>query len=148
MKKITILSGDYWKNLGYDLFNLFKFYPVQVIASFIVAALIIFGLISEGQAPIGIFMGVTYFIGTNMLLLIVSEKIEHGFAQNSLTAYLLFGTSTNRLKISYFTFVIKLMVVIMKFALGPLLLVVGLIQYQAILNKIVAEEELKDSEQF
>lgn len=143
-----MLSGEYWKNLGYDLLNLFKFYPVQVTASFIFAALVVFALSSEGQAPIGVFMAITYFLGTNVLLLIVAQKIEYGFAQNSVTAYLLFGTSTNKLKISYFTFIIKVMVVMIKLALGPVLLILGLIYYQGVLNKIIAKQAMEDIDQY
>jgi len=144
MIKISIFSGEYWKNLFHDLMGLFKMAPVQVLSSLIVTIAVMVVLIYEGYTPVAIVWGVTYFIGTNILLLIASEKVEHGFAQNSVIANVLFGTRTNKLKLSYFYWVFKMIVVVIKYSIAPLLFIMGLFQYQNILNKLIAQDELEN----
>ncbi|ELS0448353.1 hypothetical protein PSG76_09800 [Enterococcus faecalis] len=151
MTKITLLSSEYWKNLVHDLMGLFKVYPVQILFSAIVSigvSLII--LLNEQQSASSKFFiliwSISYFLGTNLLLLIVSEKIENGMAQNSVTAHILFGTSTNQLKVSSFYWIIKAFVVFFKYLFAPILLIASLFQYQNILNKIIAKQELENNE--
>lgn len=143
MTKITILSSAYWKNLFYDLKNLFKFYPVQILSSLLIAAAIVALVYIEGGIVLALVWGGSYFLGTNLLLLIVSEKIEYGMAQNSVAAHILFGTSTDQLKLSIFYWIFKFLVVIVKFIISPLLVIIGLLQYQIMLNKVVAKQELE-----
>lgn len=147
MTKINMASSEYWKNLIYDFKGLFKVYPIQVLSSLIVSVIPIIAGFSEGaggERVYSLVLGISYFLGTNLLLLIVSEKIENGWAQNSVTAHVLFGTSTDRLELSFFYWILKGIVVVFKVVFSPFLLLIGLFQYQAILNKIIAKQELEN----
>lgn len=146
MTKINMLSSVYWENLFHDLKGLLKVYPIQVLLSLIVSVAVAFIFFLEGQVFFPLFWGISYFFGTNLLLLIVSEKIENGMAQNTVSAHVLFGTSTNRLKLSGFYWVLKGIVVLLKYMFAPFLLIIGLFQYQSILNKIMAKRELENYE--
>lgn len=146
MTKINMLSSEYWKSLIYDFKGLFKVYPIQVLFSLIVSVVTIIIGFSERQIVFSLVWGISYFFCTNLLLLIVSEKIENGWAQNSVTAHVLFGTSTDRLKLSSFYWVLKGIVVLLKYMFAPFVLIIGLFQYQSILNKIIAKQELENYE--
>lgn len=144
MTKINMVSSEYWKSLIYDFKGLFKIYPIQVLFSLIVSVITIIIGFSGGQRVLSLVWGISYFLGTNLLLLIVSEKIENGWAQNSVTAHVLFGTSTDRLNLSGFYWILKGIVVLFKYIFSPFLLLIGLFQYQVILNKIIAKQELEN----
>ena len=92
----------------------------------------------------GILTAVCYFLGTNILLMTVSDSIETGKMSNSIILHLLFGTSTTKFKFSWWYFIPKIFIVAIKMAVAPLMLIIALIQFQTFINKAQADSNIEN----
>ncbi len=143
MKKVTVISSQYWEYLLGSFKVIIMRYPIPVIFSFLIAAL--GGFVMFEEYPIyGILNAIAYFLGTNIMLISVSDKIEFGWANNSVLLHILFGTSTNKIEFNWWYFIPKIFVVMIKFVLAPLVLIIALLQYQSMINKAIAESKLEE----